>query len=169
METQGRISNGAGVVFLDLGGFEFAVLPEDFFEVIQGEMERDPRLVVASGRLESDPPYEGLHPRGTRVVRADFWRETNGLRYPETLGWESWLVFKALEAGMNVKRVPRLITVAQRPPKKTKMKKARSIGASMNNLGYFLMLQGEYERSRPLLERAVEIAEKVSEAGLVAL
>ena len=27
-----------------------AVLPEDFFEVIQGEMERDPRLVVASGR-----------------------------------------------------------------------------------------------------------------------
>lgn len=114
-----------------------AVLPANFFEVIYGEMVRDPRLVVASGRLESDPAYEGLPPRGTRVVRADFWREVNGLRYPETLGWESWLVFKALEKGMKVKRVPHLITVAQRSPIKTKIKKARSIGASMYNLGYF--------------------------------
>lgn len=114
-----------------------AVLPADFFEIISIEMERDPQLVVASGRLESDPAYEGLPPRGTRVVKADFWREANGLRYPETLGWESWLVFKALEMGMKAKRIPHLITVAQRPPIKTKIRKARSIGASMNNLGYF--------------------------------
>jgi glycosyltransferase involved in cell wall biosynthesis len=114
-----------------------AVLPTDFFEVISKEMEINPRLVVASGRLESDPTYKGLPPRGTRVVRADFWREANGLRYPETPGWESWLVFKALEKDMTVKRVPHLITGAQRSPIKTKIKKARSIGASMSNLGYF--------------------------------
>ena len=114
-----------------------AVLPEDFFEVISEAMKRDPMLVVASGRLEGDQADERLPPRGTRVVRADFWRETNGLRYPRALGWESWLVFKALEQGMKVKRIPHLITVAQRLPSKTKIKKARSIGASMNNLGYF--------------------------------
>jgi len=114
-----------------------AVLPENYFKVISEEMERDPLLVVASGRLESDQTYEMLPPRGTRVVKADFWRKTNGLRYPENLGWESWLVFKALEQGMKVKRIPHLITVAQRPPIKTKMKKARSIGASMNTLGYY--------------------------------
>jgi len=114
-----------------------AVLPEDFFEVISEEMEKDPLLVVASGRLEGSQAYEGLPPRGTRVVRADFWRAANGLRYPEAPGWESWLVFKALERGMKVKRIPHLITDAQRPPSKTKIKKARSIGASMNTLGYY--------------------------------
>lgn len=113
-----------------------AILPENYFEVIVGEMEKDPELVVASGRLEKDPAYEGLPPRGTRVVRVDFWQEVNGLRYPETLGWESWLYFKAEQKGKKVKRIPNLITIAQRPPSKTKLKSAWSLGRGMRLLGY---------------------------------
>ena len=113
-----------------------AVLPDKYFEVILCEMEKDPLLVVASGKLENDLAYEGLPPRGTRVVRVDFWRQLNGLRYPESLGWESWLIFKALQLGKRVKRIPHLITTAQRPPSNTKLKSAWSLGRGMRLLGY---------------------------------
>jgi glycosyltransferase involved in cell wall biosynthesis len=113
-----------------------AILPENFFEVIFSEMEKNPLMVIASGKLENDPAYEGLPPRGTRVVRVDFWREVNGLRYPESLGWESWLIFKALQLGKQVERIPYLITDAQRPPSKTGLKSAWSRGRGMRLLGY---------------------------------
>ena len=113
-----------------------AILPEKFFKTILYEMEKDPLLVIASGKLENDPAYDGLPPRGTRVVRTDFWMKVNSLRYPESLGWESWLYFKALQMGKRVKRIPHLITQAQRPPSKTKLKLARSLGRGMRLLGY---------------------------------
>ncbi|MDP6458200.1 MAG: glycosyltransferase family A protein [Candidatus Bathyarchaeota archaeon] len=113
-----------------------AVIPEKFFETIRNHMIKDPALVIASGRLESNPSYEGAPPRGTRVVKADFWMNANGLRYPEILGWESWLVFKALQMGKSVKRLPNLITEAQRPPSSGKIKTAWSKGKGMRLLGY---------------------------------
>ena len=113
-----------------------AVIPEKFFENIQDEMIKDPELVIASGRLENDPSYEGAPPRGTRVVKSSFWMEASGLRYPEILGWESWLVFKALQMGKSVKRVSNLITEAQRPPSAGKIRSAWSKGKGMHYLGY---------------------------------
>jgi len=113
-----------------------AVIPEKFFEIIRDEMIEDPELVIASGKLENDPSYEGAPPRGTRVVKADFWMSANGLRYPEILGWESWLVFKALQMGKSVKRLSNLITEAQRPPSTGKIKSAWSKGKGMRLLGY---------------------------------
>jgi glycosyltransferase involved in cell wall biosynthesis len=115
-----------------------AVIPEKFFETIRDEMVNNPELVIASGKLENDPSYEGSPPRGTRVVKAAFWMDVNNLRYPETLGWESWLVFKALEMGKSVKRLPDLITEAQRPPSKTRARNAWSTGKGMRFLGYDL-------------------------------
>ena len=113
-----------------------AVIPEKFFEIIRDEMIKDTELVIASGRLENDPSYEGAPPRGTRVVKADFWMNANGLRYPEILGWESWLVFKALQMGKSVKRLSNLIIEAQRPPLIGKIKSAWSKGKGMRLLGY---------------------------------
>jgi glycosyltransferase involved in cell wall biosynthesis len=113
-----------------------AVIPEKFFETIRDEMVKNPELVIASGKLENDPSYEGSPPRGTRVVKAAFWRDVSSLRYPEVLGWESWLVFKALEMGKSVKRLPDLITKAQRPPSKTRARHAYSTGKGMRLLGY---------------------------------
>jgi glycosyltransferase involved in cell wall biosynthesis len=113
-----------------------AVIPEKFFETIRDEMEKKPELVIASGKLENDPSYEGAPPRGTRVVKSAFWMNASSLRYPETLGWESWLVFKALQMGKSVKRLSDLVTEAQRPPSTTRARYAWGTGKGMRLLGY---------------------------------
>ena len=113
-----------------------ALLPENYVGTILSEMKRDPKLVIASGGLEEDPDYEEALPRGTRVVRTDFWRSVNGLKYPVTLGWESWLVYKALHLGFNVKRIPYLKIGSQRHPIRGALRRAYSKGIAMRLLGY---------------------------------
>ena len=56
-------------------------------------MEADPKLVVASGKVEGEP-YVESHPRGGgRIVDAKFWREVNGLLYPVVCGWIGRFIF----------------------------------------------------------------------------
>lgn len=112
------------------------ILPPNFIEIILDEMERNPLMVIASGHNQDDPNYEGLPPRGTRIVNAHFWREINNLRYPEKHGWESWLLIKAMQLGYQQKRIPNLITFAQRPPLKGALKRAGESGRGMRALGY---------------------------------
>ena len=112
------------------------ILPSNYAERILHEMKVDHTLVISSGRLGTDPNMRTLPPRGTRVVRAQFWRNVNGLRYPESLGWESWLVLKAQQLNLKAERIPELIAKAQRKPLTTKKRNSWSLGRSMSLLGY---------------------------------
>jgi len=79
------------------------ILPEGYVETIVDRMKANPKLVIASGKVKGEPFFE-FHPRGGgRVVDAKFWREANGFRYPVEWGWESWLCFKAMQLGYEIR------------------------------------------------------------------
>jgi glycosyltransferase involved in cell wall biosynthesis len=117
------------------------ILPPNYVETILSKMEEDPLLVLASGHNNGDeigeyddspiPP-----PRGTRLVRRDFWEKASHLQYPRTYGFETWLNIKALSMGYHIKRIPGLITKAQRTPRNTSIKIALSRGRGMYEQGY---------------------------------
>jgi hypothetical protein len=113
------------------------VVPPEFFEVLSKRMKTNPKLVIASGRCKGEP-YNKNHPRGTRVVGANFWRRINGLLYPVVPGWESWLCFKAAQLGYEVRAFRDVVTEPQRPTKSVyvSVATARSRGESMYALGY---------------------------------
>ena len=117
------------------------ILPPHYVETILAEMAKDPLLVVASGHNLGDEvgelgtgPYPP--PRGTRLVRTDFWHKASNLRYPETYGFETWLNNKARSMGYHILRIPGLITQAQRSPQKTSIKIALARGRGMYEQGY---------------------------------
>ena len=112
------------------------LLPCYYMETILERMCNDPKLVIASGTHVKDIISKSTHPHGTRVVRIDFWRKINNLKYPEQLGWEDWLLFKAYQIGKKAERIPELITIARRNPFDTKLRNAFSLGKTMNVLGY---------------------------------
>lgn len=112
------------------------VLPKNYVEVILTEMKRDPKLVIISGSIKGDPVYVDALPRGTRIVKTFFWRSINDMQYPQVFGWESWLVYKALQMGYRVKRIPHLYIKSQRHPIEGALKRAYTKGIAMRLLGY---------------------------------
>ena len=109
------------------------VLPRDYFEVIISRMKSNPKIVVASGRIRGEPYFEFGPRGGGRVVDADFWREVSGLQYPVEWGWESWLFYKAMQLGYEVRCFRDVVTEVQRP---TTLGKAMLGGKAMYALGY---------------------------------
>ena len=108
------------------------ILPEGYVETIVDRMEANPKLVIASGKVKGEPFFE-FHPRGGgRVVDAKFWREVNGLRYPVEWGWESWLYFKAMQLGYEIRSFR---DVAIGLHRLTRLGKA-GLGKAMYALGY---------------------------------
>jgi glycosyltransferase involved in cell wall biosynthesis len=109
------------------------VLPKDYFEAITSRMKANPKIVVASGRIRGEPHFE-FAPRGSgRVVDADFWREVSNLQYPVEWGWESWLFYKAMQLGYEVRCFRDIVTDIERP---TRLGKAGLWGKGMYALGY---------------------------------
>lgn len=109
------------------------LIPEDYVETLVKKMVHNPRIVVASGRAKSEP-FLDTHPRGTgRLVNAEFWRKTNGLRYPVEWGWESWLYFKAMQLGYEARSFEDIVIELQRP---TSLTKTALWGKGMYALGY---------------------------------
>ena len=113
------------------------VLSPNYVEGIVTRMKENPRLVVASGR-DKRGPYFKRHPRGVRVVDANFWRRTNGLRYPEVPGYESWLYFKARQLGYETWSFRDMVFESQRPEGSMfrSADVARLWGEAMYALGY---------------------------------
>jgi len=79
------------------------VFPERYCETLLAEMERNRRLVIASGNsgVRASPDAVDFPQGAGRFVREDFWNML-GRRYPVAYGWEAWLVFKALQLGYQV-------------------------------------------------------------------
>jgi glycosyltransferase involved in cell wall biosynthesis len=113
------------------------VLSTNYVESIVERMKINPRLVVASGRNRKGAFFEG-HPRGVRVVDADFWKKINGLQYPEVPGYESWLYLKAKELGYEAISFRNIFFEPQRPKGSMfrSSRKARLRGEAMYALGY---------------------------------
>lgn len=113
------------------------VLSPNYVEGIITRMKENPKLVVASGRDKRGPYFKG-HPRGVRVVNANFWRQVNGLLYPEVPGHESWLYFKARESGYEAMSFRDIVFESQRHEGSMfrSADKARLRGEAMYALGY---------------------------------
>jgi len=107
------------------------ILPENYVEELLPKMTDE--IVIASGRIEGEGYTENA-PRGSgRLVKASFWINENKMQYPVSNGWESWLLFKAMEMGYETKSFREIVTKIERP---TSFGKAKSLGRAMYALGY---------------------------------
>jgi biofilm PGA synthesis N-glycosyltransferase PgaC len=114
------------------------ILSENFFETMLLRMKANPRLVVASARAKGEPYYKYSPRGGSRVVDARFWREVSNLQHPVVWGWESWLIFKAMQLGYEVRAFRDVVTEPQRPTglARPRVKQSRVWGKAMYALGY---------------------------------
>lgn len=108
--------------------------PSDYCAVLLSEMDDD-HLVVASGDCETPPRLsDSKAPQGSgRFVRNSFW-QTLGGRYPVRYGWESWLLFKAMQAGHRILNLSELRYHHLRPS--GSVHKFTHWGLEMRALGY---------------------------------
>lgn len=84
------------------------VFPPDYVERLAKEMVLDPKLVVASGNRglrQSD--YLSLPEGAGRLIRASFFKQV-GYRHPPYYGYEPWILYRAMQDGYNVKKLPDL-------------------------------------------------------------
>jgi glycosyltransferase involved in cell wall biosynthesis len=110
------------------------ILPRDYAERVIGRMRADPRLAVASGSIAGER-FAEASPRGSgMVVRAGFWTDANGLKFPLEYGWESWLYLKAQAMGYRTRSFTDIPTRVARP---TSVTKGAPYGRGMYALGYF--------------------------------
>jgi glycosyltransferase involved in cell wall biosynthesis len=79
------------------------IFPSKYSELILTKMESDRKLGIASGQCINCPMrLVKMKPRGTgRFVREELWVKV-GRRYPVAYGWETWLLYKALQLGYGV-------------------------------------------------------------------
>ncbi|MEM3061766.1 MAG: glycosyltransferase family A protein [Candidatus Bathyarchaeia archaeon] len=109
-------------------------IPKDYVERIIDRMEKNPKLVVASGCIKGEP-YSEFDPRGSgRIIKASWLREEfGGLRFPVCWGWEAYLLLKALKSGYEVKCFREVESEIKR---RTGLGKAGYWGKAMYALGY---------------------------------
>lgn len=78
-------------------------LAEDYARDMMQRMSQDDKLVVASGDWLSSRGRGNQMPHGGgRFVKVDF-MEKIGWSYPVAYGWETWLLYKAMQMGKKVK------------------------------------------------------------------
>jgi hypothetical protein len=109
--------------------------PDDYVEAIMQRMTSQPRIVVSSGRPSAGGETSREHsPSGSgRIVNCSFWREVGG-KYPMQAGWETWLLYKALEKGFEVRLFGDLVFQHLRP--RGEKHQFAYWGAAMCTLGY---------------------------------
>lgn len=117
-------------------------LESTYAERIMQRMDSDPKLAVASGDWISSLGRRGdqMPHGGARFVKMSFMEEIGG-RYPVAYGWETWLLYKALELGYSVKLYHDLKYVHLRPFHPTNL---FGWGRAMYSLGfpsYFVFLR----------------------------
>jgi len=87
------------------------ILPPDYIERVIERMEKDPKLVVASGSIQKE---WSIIPRGSgRIVKNSFWLLI-GARYPVNWGYESWMISKANQLGYTVAHFDDIVTTVLR-------------------------------------------------------
>ncbi|MDG6995872.1 MAG: glycosyltransferase family 2 protein [Nitrososphaerota archaeon] len=116
-------------------------LSPTYAEMIMDRMNEDRKIVVASGDWTSASLRMDQMPHGGgRLVRMSFMKQIGG-EYPVAYGWETWLLYKALELGYSVRLYPDQRYVHLRP---YRSKNLFGWGRAMYNLGfplYFVILR----------------------------
>ncbi len=117
-------------------------LSRTYAEKILQRMEDDHKIVVASGEwLKSGGRRGDQMPHGGgRLVRTSYMDEIGG-HYPIAYGWETWLLYKALETDYKVRLFPDVRYEHLRPFRPTNL---FGWGRAMYSLGfpsYFVLLR----------------------------
>jgi biofilm PGA synthesis N-glycosyltransferase PgaC len=109
--------------------------PKDYAQSTISRMNNDPHIAVASGFPRSGRAVSTEHsPSGSgRMIRCSFWKAI-GEEYPVKAGWETWLLYKALEKRLEVKLFDDLIYEHLRP--RGTVHQFGYWGAAMHALGY---------------------------------
>jgi len=108
------------------------VFPARYVELLLSEFEHDFSLLIVSGSHMKQKILEQASPHGAgRIIVYDFLRTI--LPFPESIGWESWVLFKALQRGGRIKRTPEVFFQHLRPYSSGSI---RTFGQSMYELGY---------------------------------
>ena len=110
------------------------VFPSHYVETILKVMDSDPKLVIASGDWGVKPPPDMIKaPQGAgRIVRESYMTLLGG-RYPEQYGWESWILYKALQMNYKILNLTELRFVHSRS---YSGKQTFNWGRGMWTLGY---------------------------------
>lgn len=107
------------------------VYPPHYLESLVDRMESDPKIVVASGRIEGEFNYN-THVRGAgRLYKKWFW-DKFVKRHPMIFGWESYTLFKARSLGFFARSFQDIKYRALRPTESCK----EAYGCAMKELGY---------------------------------
>lgn len=120
--------------FLMISGDD-CVYPREYARRLISRMTPQRKIVVASGRPSTGGSVSQEHsPSGSgRMIRHSFWHAV-GERYPMRAGWETWLLYKALEKGLEVRLYDDLTYEHLRP--RGAMHQFAYWGAAMYALGY---------------------------------
>jgi glycosyltransferase involved in cell wall biosynthesis len=110
-----------------------SVLQKDYVEKLIAQFRQNPRLKIASGSLSGTSSIKGLarHPSGSgRLFDLKFLR--GHLPFPESIGWESWILFKGMQEG-EIANFPDARFEHER---RYGVYSIRTFGQSMYTLGY---------------------------------
>lgn len=108
------------------------LLKKDYIQRLTGIMEKDPRLVVASGVIEGEPKLE-TNPSGVgRIYKTWFWNRYIK-KFPNLFAYESFPLYKAVSRGLKVRLFPSLKMKTLRPS----TGRPDYYGFAMRELGYF--------------------------------
>jgi glycosyltransferase involved in cell wall biosynthesis len=112
-----------------------SVYPPNYVEFLLAKLAQDTRLAIVSGDCGVPPPPNWIKaPQGAgRIVKENFWQRIGG-RYPLAYGWESWVLFKALELGYGIANFTELRYVHLRPS--GSVHRFSYWGAAMRTLGF---------------------------------
>lgn len=111
------------------------ILPPNYIEFLVNKMEKNPKLVIASGSVKGEKTLKS-HVRGVgRLYKSWFWNRYIK-KFPLGLfSYESYPLFKARSLGLEVRSFPDLMMITQRPTKAQLY--LENQGYAMRELGYF--------------------------------
>jgi biofilm PGA synthesis N-glycosyltransferase PgaC len=111
------------------------IYPKEYVSSTLSRMALDSSIVVTSGRPRTGGSLLSEHlPSGSgRMVRHSFWKTVGG-RYPQKVGWEASLLYKALRDGFLTRVYPDLIYEHLRP--RGSVHQFAYWGSAMYSLGY---------------------------------
>jgi hypothetical protein len=117
-------------------------LTTTYSQKIMENMEKDPRVGVASGDWIDSHARQGdqMPHGGGRFVLTSLMNQIGG-RYPIVYGWETWLLYKAMQLGYSVKIFPEVRYSHLRPFQAGNL---TGWGRAMYSLGfpiYFVILR----------------------------
>ena len=112
------------------------VLSREYAERVLERMEADPKLAIASGRIVGEVRHPQFPTGSGRFYRAEFLDEV-GWSHPVMYGWETYMVFKALQLGYRTAWFPDVPSWVQRPTHLWVETKLEAWGRAMKTLGYW--------------------------------